>query len=122
MRSFLTSIFTSKAKLDEVVPKVGDKSCEVNNFSDTHGIRCWLLKYEGVYLVLLNHDAQSTKNRNLLAFNIYGELLWQLEPNENDCIIEVIIRNGVLIACSHIGYNYQFDYKTGDVFETKYIK
>lgn len=95
---------------------------EVNEFSDTHGIRRWLLKYEGVHLVLLNHDAQSPQNRELLAFNIYGKLLWQLEPHANDCIIEVIIHNGELIACSHTGLNYKFDYKTGEIIETKFTK
>ena len=104
---------------EELIPS------NITCYSDTQDLRRWILMYEGVQLVFLNYNDALPQSKSLLAFEPYGDLIWELSPytkQESDRIISVYIKNGELIARSYSCFNLTIDCKTGEVLESRYTK
>lgn len=97
---------------------------EITEYRNTDGYRRWEFSYEGIKFVLLNENAPAPYNSELLAFKNL-DLIWRMPPqtkSDNDFIVNIWVKNNEFYAGSFSGFEHRFNYKTGEVIETKFTK
>ncbi len=96
----------------------------ITEYRNTDGYRRWEFCYEGITLLLLNENAPKPFNSELLAFQNLN-LIWRLSPQtkeDYDHISNVWFKDGQFYAGSYSGYEHRFNFKTGELYETRFTK
>ena len=99
-------------------------SIEISEYKNTDGLRRWEIEHEGVQLVLLEDTAPEPYNSELLGFK-GSKLIWRMSPqtkSDYDYIVNVWSKDNVFYAGSFSGFEHIFNYKTGEILETKFTK
>lgn len=97
---------------------------EITEYRHTDGYRRWEFSYEGTTLVLLNEDAPTPYNSELLAFKNL-ELAWRMSPQtkaDYDYIVNIWVKGTEFYAGAFSGYEHRFNDQTGEIIETKFTK
>ncbi|NPA68952.1 MAG: hypothetical protein GXO50_10125 [Chlorobi bacterium] len=83
------------------------------------------LIFEGKYKVVLLHDSDIDKGRNVVGLDLTGKIIWRIasDPINSDfSYVSIANKNGRLYVTNFSTNQIEVDYKTGRILSNRWVK